>query len=181
MRRASHATQPRYSAIALGGVPIKKIRCTEGELARNTIPFLLRPIARKNRETAFVLAWGKATPSPEAVDNADSRKRTCSRKVPGSETASCFPTTDSNAFKHSSKVEASKSRRRHAGSIATSKSFAVTSLIYPSSETVARPFSIGLWSSHCDLRSQIASEWHPLGSEKLLESPRSMSTKYIVV
>ena len=42
-RPASQATQPRYSAIALGGVPIKKIRCTKGELAGNKIPFLLRP------------------------------------------------------------------------------------------------------------------------------------------
>src|SRR4029077_3891457 len=32
-RPASQATQPRYSAIALGGVPIKKIRCTKGEPA----------------------------------------------------------------------------------------------------------------------------------------------------
>ena len=86
-RRPAKQRSPNIPAIALGGVPIKKIRCTKGELAGNKIPFLLRPMARKNRETAFVLAWGKATPSPEAVDNVDSRKRTCSRKISESKTA----------------------------------------------------------------------------------------------
>jgi hypothetical protein len=140
-RPASQATHPKYSAIALGGVPIKKIRYTKGELAGNKIPFLLRPMARKNRETAFVLAWGKATPSPEAVDNVDSRKRTCSRRISESKTARCFHTMGSNAFRHSSKVEASKSRRVHAGSITASKSFAVTNNVYSGNGAAARPFS----------------------------------------
>jgi hypothetical protein len=48
---------------------------------------------------------------------------------------------DSKAFKDSSKVEAYKSRRIHAGSITTSKSFAVTNQVYSGNGVVARPFS----------------------------------------